>query len=52
MSNGHHYQTGHAARGVEAIAERPDGTRYPFLAYPTPLRNDEGELLGAVNMLI
>ena len=23
-----------------------------FLAYPTPLRNDKGELLGAVNMLI
>jgi PAS domain S-box-containing protein len=45
-------KTGHAARGVEAIAERPDGTRYPFLAYPTPLRNDKGELLGAVNMLI
>jgi PAS domain S-box-containing protein len=45
-------KTGHAARGVEAIAERPDGTRYPFLAYPTPLRNDKGELVGAVNMLI
>jgi PAS domain S-box-containing protein len=45
-------KTGHAARGVEAIAERPDGTRYPFLAYPTPLRNDDGQLVGAVNMLV
>src|SRR6478752_9304759 len=24
-------------RGVEAIAERPDGTRVPFIPYPTPL---------------
>jgi PAS domain S-box-containing protein len=45
-------KTGHAARGLEAIAERPDGTRYPFLAYPTPLRNDDGQLVGAVNMLV
>ena len=45
-------KTGCAARGAEAIAERPDGTRVPFLAYPTPLRNGAGELLGAVNMLV
>ena len=45
-------KTGYAARGAEAIAERPDGTRCPFLAYPTPLRNDNGQLLGAVNMLV
>jgi PAS domain S-box-containing protein len=44
-------KTGCAARGAEAIAERPDGSRYPFLAYPTPLRDDEGRLVGAVNML-
>jgi PAS domain S-box-containing protein len=25
-------------RGAEAIAERPDGTRVPFIPYPTPLR--------------
>ena len=24
-------------RGQEAIAERPDGTRVPFLPYPTPI---------------
>jgi len=39
-------------RGHEAVAERPDGTRVPFLAYPTPLRNGRGELVGAVNMLL
>jgi len=39
-------------RGVEAIAERPDGTRVPFEPYPTPLFDDSGALIGAVNMLI
>ena len=39
-------------RGVEAIAERPDGTRVPFEPYPTPLFDASGELIGAVNMLI
>ena len=41
-----------AVRGVEAIAERPDGTRVPFEPYPTPLFDDSGALIGAVNMLI
>jgi PAS domain S-box-containing protein len=41
-----------ANRGMEAIAERPDGTRIPFLPYPTPLFNPAGELVGAVNMLV
>jgi PAS domain S-box-containing protein len=39
-------------RGAEALAERPDGTRIPFLAYPTPLFDDTGRLTGAVNTLI
>jgi PAS domain S-box-containing protein len=39
-------------RGSEAIAERPDGTRVPFAALPTPLRDDEGRITGAVNVLI
>lgn len=39
-------------RGMEAAAERPDGTRIPFLAYPTPLFDDAGALVGAVNMLV
>jgi PAS domain S-box-containing protein len=41
-----------AVRGVEAILERPDGTRVPFLPYPTPLRDASGALVGAVNMLV
>lgn len=39
-------------RGGEAIAERPDGMRVPFMAYPTPLHDASGKLVGAVNMLI
>lgn len=39
-------------RGGEAIAERPDGTRVWFAAYPTPLRDADGTLVGAVNVLL
>jgi PAS domain S-box-containing protein len=39
-------------RGVEAMAQRPDGTLFPFLPFPTPIRNDNGDLIGAVNMLV
>jgi PAS domain S-box-containing protein len=39
-------------RGIEAVAERPDGTRVPFMPYPTPLHDASGKLTGAVNMLI
>lgn len=39
-------------RGLEAIAERPDGTRVPFIPYPTPLHDEAGRLVGAVNMLV
>jgi PAS domain S-box-containing protein len=41
-----------AVRGMEAIAERPDGTRVSFEPYPTPLFDASGALIGAVNMLI
>ncbi|PZM13941.1 PAS domain S-box protein [Rhizobium tubonense] len=41
-----------ANRGMEAVAERPDGTRVPFLAFPTPLFDADGNLIGAVNMLV
>lgn len=41
-----------AVRGIEAIAERPDGTRVPFIPYPTPLHDENGKLIGAVNMLV
>jgi PAS domain S-box-containing protein len=39
-------------RGEEAIAERPDGSRVPFVPYPTPLHDSEGKLVGAINMLV
>ncbi|WP_431145549.1 PAS domain-containing sensor histidine kinase [Pseudomonas alvandae] len=39
-------------RGVEAIAQRPDGSRVPFTPYPTPLHDAEGNLVGAINMLV
>jgi PAS domain S-box-containing protein len=39
-------------RGMEAVAERPDGTRVPFIPYPTPLYDQNGRLVGAVNMLL
>jgi two-component sensor histidine kinase len=39
-------------RNVQAVAERPDGTRVPFMPYPTPLTGRNGELTGAVNMLV
>ena len=41
-----------AIRGEEAVAERPDGTRVTYLAFPTPLYNDEGALIGGLNMLV
>ncbi|WP_310358442.1 PAS domain-containing sensor histidine kinase [Paraburkholderia strydomiana] len=39
-------------RGLEAVAERPDGTRVPFLPHPTPLHDADGRLVGAINMLV
>jgi PAS domain S-box-containing protein len=39
-------------RGVEAFAERPDGTLVPFAPYPTPIFDASGEMIGAVNMLV
>ncbi len=41
-----------AIRGAKAVLERPDHTRIPFLAYPTPLRDAAGRLIGGVNMLL
>src|SRR3954467_9776022 len=39
-------------RGVEAVAERPDGTRIAVLPFPTPLRDAAGALVGGVNLLL
>ena len=38
--------------GMEAAAERPDGTRVPFMAFPSPLRDATGKVVGGVNMLV
>ena len=41
-----------AVRGASAIAERPNGSRLPFMPYPTPVLDEAGEMIGAVNLLI
>lgn len=43
---------GKAIRGLSAVAERPDGTRVIFTPFPTPLLDEDGRMVGAVNMLI
>lgn len=39
-------------RGHEIVAERPDGSRVTVLAFPTPLFDARGALVGAINMLV
>jgi PAS domain S-box-containing protein len=39
-------------RGVEMIAERPDGDRVPLVPFPTPLYDSGGAFTGAVNVLL
>jgi PAS domain S-box-containing protein len=41
-----------AVRGLEAIAERPDGSRVNFVPHPTPYFDEDGQLAGAVNLLL
>ena len=41
-----------SVRGVVAVAERPDGTRVLFTPFPTPIFDDAGDFVGAVNILI
>jgi PAS domain S-box-containing protein len=43
---------GRAVAGQEAVVERPDGTRMPFMAFPSPLRDATGKVVGAVNMFV
>ena len=43
---------GLAVSGLEAVVERPDGTRVPFMAFPSPLRDTTGAIVGAVNMFV
>lgn len=39
-------------RGMEAVAERPDGTRVQFMPYPEPLLDENGVLIGGLNTLV
>ncbi|MGE0256545.1 MAG: PAS domain S-box protein [Alphaproteobacteria bacterium] len=41
-----------AIRGMEVMAERPDGSRVLVLAYPAPILSPAGDITGAVNMLV
>lgn len=43
---------GRDIRGLEAIAERPDGSRVAFRPFPVLLRDNVGEIVGALNMLV
>ncbi|MCT2580791.1 MAG: PAS domain S-box protein [Mesorhizobium sp.] len=43
---------GRPIRNAEAVAERPDGVRIPFIPYPTPLRDEDGKIVGGINMLV
>jgi PAS domain S-box-containing protein len=45
-------KTAKPVRGAVAVAKRPDGTRVVFTPLPTPLFEPNGELKGAVNLLI
>jgi len=45
-------RTGEEPRNVEAVAERPDGTRLTFAPYPTLLRDSRGDVAGAINVLV
>ncbi len=43
---------GRALRGIEGVAERPDGSRVAYMAHPTSLHDESGKLLGGVNVLV
>lgn len=43
---------GESVRGIQAVLERPDGTRIPFVGYPTPLRDASGTLVAVSNVLL
>jgi PAS domain S-box-containing protein len=38
--------------GAQAVCERKDGTRISFLAFPRPLRDSTGSVIGAINTLV
>lgn len=38
--------------GAQAIAERPDGSRLAFMPHPALLRDENGKVTGAINVLV
>lgn len=44
-------KTGRPVLGAQALAQRPDGTMFPFIPFPSPLFDAAGQLTGAVNIL-
>jgi PAS domain S-box-containing protein len=45
-------KTNRPIRDVQAVTERPDGTRVAYISHATPLFDAAGRLTGAVNMLV
>lgn len=45
-------KSGEAVKGHEIIIEQPGGSRFNVLPYPTPLRDGNGVMIGAINMLV
>jgi PAS domain S-box-containing protein len=45
-------RNGQPVRGMEAVCERPDGTRVALIPYPTPVFDASGKLIGAVNIVV
>lgn len=43
---------GREVRGVEAVVERPDGSRASFMPYPALIRDANGRVTGAINLLV
>lgn len=43
---------GNEYNGYETVVERPDGSRITTLAHASPIFDDHGEVLGAVNVLV
>ncbi len=43
---------GSAVIGAEAIIERPDGTRVAFMPFPNLVRNQAGQVTGAISLLV
>ena len=43
---------GRAVRGEEIVIERPDGTRRHVMPCPEPVRDAQGRISGAINMLV